>query len=115
MPPARSLNMTVRQPPDSADGFNQASSVIPVVRSSDAASGTVTWLAVPSNDSAAPNFPAASHVVLAVVPLLPLPEASPTVVPAASLNPYAATRPDPGGGGAFATVTVTAAEVPVLP
>ena len=48
---------------------------------------------VPLKDSAPPYLPDADQVVFDVVPLLPVPEASPTVVPLPSLNEYAATRP----------------------
>src|SRR5262249_16196133 len=76
------------------DGFTHASSVIPVVRCSDAASGTDTNDDVPLNDNADPNFPDPDHVAPLIVPLLPFPEESPTVVPDPSPNEYAATRPD---------------------
>ena len=53
----------------------------------------MTRALVPLNDSAPPYLPDADQVVFDVVPLLPVPEASPTVVPLPSLNEYAATRP----------------------
>ena len=53
----------------------------------------LTRALVPLNDSAPPYLPDADQVVFDVVPLLPVPEASPTVVPLPSLNEYAATRP----------------------
>ena len=48
----------VRQPP-SDDGLTHASNVMPVVRSSDAASATVTQSPLESNLSDCPYFPAA--------------------------------------------------------
>src|SRR5712692_2356716 len=73
------------------EGLTHASSVIPVLRSKDWASGIVTRAELPSNDRALPNFPAAAHVALAIVPTFPLPDASPADAPAPSLNAYAAT------------------------
>ena len=66
---------------------------MPVVRSSDAASATVTQSLTPSNDSAPPERPAAVRVAPRSCPVLPEPDASATVGPDASSNPYAATRP----------------------
>src|SRR6187399_2848110 len=74
-------------------GLTQASSVIAAVRCSEALSGTVTRELVPLKLSALPYLPVVAQVVLAAVPVLPLPEASLIVVPAPSSNPYAATRP----------------------
>src|SRR3982750_2556722 len=98
MPPVRSRKTTVRQEPPAADGFTQASRVMPLVRSSDDAAGTVTTELVPSNESALPCLPADDQVVFASVPVLFLPEASLTVGPLPSSNPQEATRP--GGGPA---------------
>src|SRR2546421_246404 len=81
-------------------------------RCSAAASGMLTRALLPLNDSAAPNRPAAVQVALAIEPLLPNPDMSPTAVPAASLNPNARTKPP---GDALDTVTVTALEVVALP
>jgi hypothetical protein len=67
-------------------GFTHASSVIPVVRSSDAASAIVTQSSSPSNASAPPARPVA-RVAPEIVPGLPLPDASVAVVPDASSNP----------------------------
>jgi hypothetical protein len=39
-------------------------------------------------------LPDADHVALVIVPLFPFPDASVTVVPDPSSNPYAATNPD---------------------
>src|SRR5947209_3719446 len=75
------------------DGLTHASSVIPLDRCSDAASGTVTSALVPLNCNAPPYFPDADHVAFVIVPLLPFPDASVTVVPEPSSNPYAATNP----------------------
>ena len=80
------------------DGLTHASSVIPVVRCSEAASGIVTSAFVPLNCSALPNLPVVAQVAFAIVPLLPFPDASVTVVPDPSSNPYAATRPDGPAG-----------------
>ena len=80
------------------DGLTQASSVIPVVRCSDAASGIVTSALVPLNCNALPNLPDVDQVAFVIVPLLPFPDASATVVPDPSSNPYAATRPDGAAG-----------------
>src|SRR5262245_59267151 len=82
--------MTSRQALLTTEGLTHASSVMPVVRCSDAASGMVTIAFEPLNDSALSNFPVV-HVALAIVPVLPLPDRSATVVPAPSLNAYAAT------------------------
>ena len=103
-----SFNTTDRHPvPD--EGFTQASIVIPVVRSSDAALATVTHALVPLNDSAPPNLPAAVRVALEIVPVLPWPDASVTcTTPLASLNPYAATSPL-GVCAVFDTTTSTVA------
>ena len=55
---------------------------MPVVRSSDAASATVTESLTPSKESAPPYLPAAAQVGPFVsVPLLPKPEASGAEVP----------------------------------
>src|SRR3954463_6394197 len=53
------------------DGLIHASIVIPVVRSRDAASLTVTHALVPSNESAPPNLPAVVRVAPEIVPTLP--------------------------------------------
>src|SRR5436190_77247 len=74
-------------------GLTQASRVIPVVRSREAESLTVTQLLTPLNDRAPPYLPEVDQEVLATVPVLELPEASAAVVPDPSLKPYAATRP----------------------
>src|ERR1700744_2984454 len=86
--------MTSRQLAFTVDGLTHASSVIPLESCSEAELGIVTTELVPLNDSASPNLPAVDHVALLMVPLFPLPEASVTVVPEPSLNPYAATRPE---------------------
>jgi hypothetical protein len=80
-----------------ADGRTHASNVIADVKSSDAASGTVTFADVPLNDNAAPNFPDTDQVAVPIAPLLPFPDESATVDPDPSLNENAATRPDEAG------------------
>src|SRR5438046_1621962 len=86
-------------------GFTHASSVIPVVRCSAAASLTVTQSLVPLKSSA-PPMPVRPCVQVApvIVPVLPLPETSLTIEPEPSLNPYAAISPP-----SARTVTVTPA------
>ena len=86
------MNTTVRQPP-SADGRTHASSVIPVVRSSELASGTVTQSFTPSKLNADPNRPAALHTAPETEPTFPFPDESATLEPEPASNPYAATRP----------------------
>src|SRR3954469_9608963 len=111
-----SLKSTLRQAvAPSALGLTQASSVIPVVRSSEFESGTVTRVLVPLKVSAPPECPATAHAPLATVPLLPVPERSASAVPEPALKLYEATRPVGGGGAVFDTVTVTAAAVVGLP
>jgi hypothetical protein len=75
-----------------------------VVRCSDAESVIVTSVLDPLNDSPLPYLPVV-HVAFVIVPVFPVPDASATVVPVPSLNPYAATRPDvvPCGVVALAT------------
>src|SRR6267142_562955 len=101
--------MTSRHALVTADGFTHASSVIPVVRCSEAESLMFTRAFVPLNDNALPNLPPVDHVVLATVPTLPLPEASATLVPLPSLNPNARTRL------LLTLVTVIGAESVVFP
>src|SRR5919204_1590218 len=111
-----SLNRTHRHAvAPSAEGFTHASSVIPLVRSSEFESATVTSVFVPLNESAPSVWPAIDHVPFAIVPLLPVPERSASVVPLPALKLYEATSPVGGGGAAFETVTVTADDVVVLP
>src|SRR5260221_13343259 len=88
--------------------------VMPLVRSRAAALATVTQLLTPSNDSAPPNLPLVVHVGPFSVPVLPPPDASAVVVPAPSLNVYAATRPL-GTVQVFNTVTDTTALVACRP
>ena len=88
---ADSFITSVRQPLI-ALGFTHASSVRPVVASSDALSGTRTRLLVPLNESPLPYFPA-TRVAPTSVPVLLKPDASAVVAPDVSLKPYAATRP----------------------
>src|SRR6185436_15678860 len=64
------------------------------VRVNEDALGIVTRPVVPLNTSAPPKRPEAVRVTPVVnVPELLMSDASVTVVPLASLNPYAATRP----------------------
>src|SRR4051794_15265690 len=69
--------------------------VMPLVTSSEFASGTLTEAFVPLNDKALPNFPAPApaQVAFVIVPLLPEPDWSTTPDPLPASNPYAATRP----------------------
>ena len=67
-------------------GFTHASSVIAVVSCREAALGTSTREEVPLNDSAPLILPEPVHVAPTSVPVLLLPEASVTVVPAPSSN-----------------------------
>src|SRR5215207_6252443 len=71
--PAVSFVTTVRQVL-LADGRTQASSVMPVVKSSEPESATVTRSSVPSNVSAPPDLPEAVQVAPEMLPELPLPE-----------------------------------------
>src|SRR5215471_18381167 len=75
-----------------AVGYTHASSVIPVERCSDVESGIVTSAVAPLNERALPNLPADVHVAFTIVPVLPWPDRSVTVVPAPSTKPKAATR-----------------------
>src|SRR5215471_2610002 len=84
--------MTSRQAALVAVGFTHASSVIAVERWSDVESLIVTRAFEPLNESALPYFPADVHVAFEIVPLLPWPDRSVTVVPEPSLKPKAATR-----------------------
>src|SRR5712691_10087875 len=93
-------------------GFTHASSVIPAVTSSDGASGMLTRLLTPLKLSAAPYRPCATHVAPEIVPLLPLPDVSATVVPEPASMLYARTKQFELGGGALDTDTVTAGDVP---
>ena len=81
------MNRIVRHELASAAGFTHASSVIPIVRSSELASGTVTQLDEPLKESAPPYLPLNAHAVFVTVPLLPDPETSLTFVPVPSLKP----------------------------
>src|SRR5271166_6326893 len=103
--------MTSRQALVMVDGLTQASSVMPVVRWSEVASGMVRSAFVPLKTRASPYLPEVVQVALAIVPLLPLPEVSVTVVPVPSLNEYAATRP----GFVAAVVAVATSEKGLLP
>src|SRR5438067_8275253 len=97
--------MSTHSHPLIAVGLTQASRVIALARSSVLESATVTQLFVPLNDRALPNFPPADQVAFEIVPVFPLPEASPSVEPVPSSKLYAATRVFD-----VETVTVTPAE-----
>src|SRR5678815_6033695 len=80
-----SFCMIVRQPLCAAVGMTQASSVIRVVSASELELLTSTRSLTPSKLSAVPYLPATTQVAPPlIVPVLPLPEASATVVPAVS-------------------------------
>ena len=72
----------------------------------------MTFALVPSNTSAPPYRPAVVHVAPLIVPVLLFPDASVTVGPEPSLNPYAATRPVTGGGG-LNVVALATSEYPL--
>src|SRR5690242_4123392 len=97
--PGCSLMTTVRHIEPSAVGLTQASTVDAVVMSSDAESGTVTMSFTPSNCRALPYLPA-TRVAPEIVPALPIPERSETVLPDASSKLQAPTRPLVEAGGA---------------
>src|SRR5215813_9804878 len=95
-----------------AEGLTHASSVIPLDSCSEAALGTVTTAFVPLNDSALPYLPDVAQVAPVIVPVFPLPDASVTIVPDPSSNPYAATTPVvaavEAGADATSTTPITA-------
>ena len=104
--------MTVRHGPPSWLGFTHASRVMPAVRSRLDESGTVTIAFVPLNWSALPYLPVVTQVALAIEPLLPRPEVSPSEAPLPSSKEYAATSP----AGAFVTTALACGEAgPTLP
>src|SRR5215510_7680915 len=107
MLPLVSFIKTVRQLVPSALGLTQASSVIPVVRSSDAESGTLTIAFVPLKLKAPPYLPLVLQVALAIVPLLLLPETSGRLEPDPWSKEYEATSPT---GGALETVALASLE-----
>src|SRR5215510_1606006 len=101
-----------------AEGSTHASSVIPVDSCSEAAFGMVTTAFVPLNDSALPYLPAVAQVAPVIVPVFPLPDASVTVVPDPSSNPYAATSPVAaieGGADASSTAPIPATSATAQP
>src|SRR4051794_9588545 len=106
--------MTVRQAVPVAVGLTQASSVMPVVRCSDAESGIATKALVPLKFSAPPNLPVVVCVALVIVPVFALPDASATVVPDASLKLHAPTRLAEAGGVTFSVTAIVFGE-PVAP
>src|SRR5262245_11716278 len=98
---------TVRQELPSALGLTQASSVIPLVRSSEAESGTLTIALVPLKERAPPYLPLVLQVALAIVPLLLLPDRSGRLGPEPWSKEYEATSPT---GGALETVALASLE-----
>jgi hypothetical protein len=94
-------------------GRIQASMVIPVVRSSESASGTVTQSLTPSKLSALPKRPEALRVAPLSVPVLARPDESVAVVPDASSKPHAPTRFV--DAGLTVSVTATVLGEPVAP
>src|SRR4051794_9280085 len=86
---------------------------MPVVRSSELASATVTWSLIPSKLNAPPNLPDAERVAPSIAPVLARPDASVAVVPDGSSKPHAPTS----AADAAATVSVTATVLgdPVAP
>ncbi len=78
--------MAVRQPTMTA-GCTHASSVIPVVRSSEFESGTVTQSFAPSKRRAWPKRPIGTRTGPPSVPWLPVPDESTACVPLASSKP----------------------------
>src|SRR5215471_18308419 len=109
MLPLVSFIKTVRQLVPSALGLTQASSVIPLVRSSEAESGTLTIALVPLKERAPPYLPLVLQVALAIVPLLLLPDRSGRLGPEPWSKEYAATSPS---GGEVVTVAFASLEEP---
>ena len=93
MPRPFSFTTTVRHFFSSAVGRTHASSVIPVVRSSEAESAIDTKSFTPSNESAEPVFAVVVQVAPEIDAVLPCPEMSATVLPLPASKEYAATRP----------------------
>jgi hypothetical protein len=81
--------------------LTHASSVIPVVRSRDGESFTLTR-AFPLNTRAFPNLPVVVHVALTIDPVFPTPDESVALLPEPVLNAYAATSPGVGAAGTAA-------------
>src|SRR5688572_14223231 len=112
--------MTVSQPL-SVVGLTHASSVMPPVRLSAAASATVTQSLTPSKDSALPNLPPATLTASRIVPWRPPPEESVATVPPVSSKSSARTSPSVltggggGGGGGAGAFTVTLTDAPAVP
>src|SRR5262245_12851802 len=100
---------TVRQELPSALGLTQASSVIPLVRSSELESGTLTIALVPLKLKAPPYLPLVLQVAFAIVPLFELPDRSGRLEPEPWSKEYAATSPS---GGAVLTVALASFEEP---
>ena len=75
------FSITSRQALETVAGSTQASRVIPLESCSELELAIVTRLEEPLNDNADPYLPALDQVAPEIVPPLPLPEASLTVVP----------------------------------
>src|SRR5512132_2519287 len=97
---------TVRYALPSVLGRTQPSSVMPVVRSSEFASGTLTYAFVPLKESAPPYFPLVDQVAFESVPELPVPDWSVAVGPEPASKPKAATRPGRGPLGTTAIASL---------
>src|SRR5918995_2373242 len=106
MSPVRSLTRSVRKSLP-AFGRTQPSIVMPLVRSSEFESGTLTYALLPLNESAPPYLPAADQVAFVSVPVLPVPDWSTAVVPLPASSPQAPTSP---GSGPLGTTAVTSLE-----
>src|SRR3954453_14451299 len=104
--------MTSRQALETVDGSTQASRVTAFVTCSEAELGTFTRALVPLNESAPPYLPPAAQAAFASEPALPFPEASATVVPDPSPNPYAAPSPE---AAVFVVLLVVVEKGPRLP
>src|SRR5688500_9513220 len=88
---------------------------MPVVRSSDDASGMSTRSLTPSNDSAPLNLPSAVQVAPEIAPWLPEPDESEALTPEPASSDQAPTSPVGGGGVAFDTVTAIGVEIRWFP
>src|SRR6185295_551911 len=69
----------------------------------------------PLNDNADPYLPALDQVAPEIVPVLPLPEASLTVLPDPSSKAYAATRPEGALVDALVSRSATSVAAPARP
>src|SRR3954454_1731947 len=87
--------MTSRHALETLAGSTHASSVNALESCNEEEFGTLTRAFVPLKERAPPTLPFAAQVAFEMVPVLPLPEVSVTVVPDPWSNEYAATRPPP--------------------